>query len=356
MNSGPDSRLPFYFAVAYALLVIYASLHPFSGWRDNGVPLLAWLTAGWPRYLTAFDVAVNVLAYIPLGFFLCTALQKATPHWGNALSATLLAALLSFAMEAVQNYLPSRVPSNLDLVNNSLGAALGAVLALGRGRALLSGGRLHDLRGQRIVAGRAGDLGLLLMGLWLLTQLNPEILLFGVGDLRHLLDLEDMAGFDAVRHARLETVIAAANTFAAGLVLSCLVKRNRSGSFLVLLLLACLIRSAAAAVLVAPDQALRWITPGNARGVALGAALFFPALFLASLPRRLLAGVALLFATVLVNLVPENPYLVQAAQVWRQGHFLNFNGLTRLASMLWPFLALPWLLIPEYDPWKNSTT
>jgi hypothetical protein len=37
-------------------------------------------------------------------------------------------------------------------------------------------------------------------------------------------------------------------------------------------------------------------------------------------------------------------------QVWNPGQFLNFNGLTRLISSLWPFLALPWLMI--YRPEK----
>ena len=48
---------------------------------------------------------------------------------------------------------------------------------------------------------------------------------------------------------------------------------------------------------------------------------------------------------VLVNLTPYNPYSVAALAVWRQGHFLNFNGLTRLTATLWPFLALPALVL-----------
>ena len=62
--------------------------------------------------------------------------------------------------------------------------------------------------------------------------------------------------------------------------------------------------------------------------------------------RRLaLAGLLLMAATALVNIAPENPYLANSLQVWRQGHFLNFNGLTRLVSTLWPFVALVYLLL-----------
>ena len=31
--------------------------------------------------------------------------------------------------------------------------------------------------------------------------------------------------------------------------------------------------------------------------------------------------------------------------VWRQGHFLHFNGLTRLVSSLWPFAAMGLLIV-----------
>ena len=65
--SQPIPPLPRYLALAYAALVIYASLHPFAGWRDLGVPAFAFLEAGWPRYWTAFDLATNIVAYVPLG-------------------------------------------------------------------------------------------------------------------------------------------------------------------------------------------------------------------------------------------------------------------------------------------------
>jgi hypothetical protein len=47
---------------------------------------------------------------------------------------------------------------------------------------------------------------------------------------------------------------------------------------------------------------------------------------------------------VLVNLAPPNPYFTETLKVWSQGHFLNFNGLTRLVSAAWPFAALGYLV------------
>ncbi|MDE2584156.1 MAG: VanZ family protein, partial [Betaproteobacteria bacterium] len=73
-GTTPAKHLARYLALAYTLLVIYASLHPFSGWRDLGLSPLAFLEAGWPRYWTGFDLTVNILAYVPLGFLLALAL------------------------------------------------------------------------------------------------------------------------------------------------------------------------------------------------------------------------------------------------------------------------------------------
>ena len=42
--------------------------------------------------------------------------------------------------------------------------------------------------------------------------------------------------------------------------------------------------------------------------------------------------------------MPINPYSPMALTVWRQGHFLNFNGLTRLIAALWPYLTLLFLV------------
>jgi len=91
---------------------------------------------------------------------------------------------------------------------------------------------------------------------------------------------------------------------------------------------------------------LHWATPGNKVGFVIGAGLLCAALTLPSWARRSVAALSLLVGTALANLAPENPYLLTADSLTLVGHFLNFNGLTRLASVLWPFLALTWLMMP----------
>ena len=65
MRESPLARILF---AVYVALVVYASLYPLAGWRDHGLPLLAYLSAPWSRFVTGFDVAANLLGYVPYGF------------------------------------------------------------------------------------------------------------------------------------------------------------------------------------------------------------------------------------------------------------------------------------------------
>lgn len=103
------------------LLVIYASWYPLSGWRDNGMVPWAYLNDAMPRYWTWFDLIVNILGYIPLGVLSVLALYPFLRGFKAVALSTVAGILLAMLMEAVQTYLPSRVPSNLDLLTNSIG-------------------------------------------------------------------------------------------------------------------------------------------------------------------------------------------------------------------------------------------
>ena len=76
MDSRGPVLLARYLALAWLGLVVYGSLHPFSGWLDKGISPFAYLNGGWPRYWTVFDLAANVAVYVPLGFFLTLALYR----------------------------------------------------------------------------------------------------------------------------------------------------------------------------------------------------------------------------------------------------------------------------------------
>ncbi|MDP2821132.1 MAG: VanZ family protein [Sulfuritalea sp.] len=352
MANSARTHLTLYLTSGYALLVIYASLYPLADWRDSGGDALAFLGAAWPRYYTGFDLATNIVAYLPFGFFCTTALRRRLAPYSAWLVAALLGGGLSLVMELLQNYLPNRVPSNLDLACNAAGALLGGWIGAHWGTRALDDGRLARWRRQTLANAYGADAGVLLIAAWLLTQLSPETLLFGSGNLRRMLDLPPVQPFQPERFVSVETAIAAAGLLAAGLIITLLLRRHARLLTATLLLTAVLIKILAHALLMGPAAAVAWITPGNSLGLAMGLALWWSASFLVFPLQRAVAALALLFATVMVNVAPENPYLLNALHIWNPGQFLNFNGLTRLICSLWPFLALPWLMI--YRPKRNE--
>lgn len=339
------SLLPRYLTICYLALIVYASLHPFSGWRAPGISPLIFLEAAWPRYWTAFDLAINIIAYMPFGFFMA---QSGGRHSGKPLAlviSLLLGSALSLTIESVQTYLPSRVPSNTDLLCNSIGSGLGAALSLWCGTRFFRW--IARAQQQRLAPIPHLEYGLILIGLWLLTQLSPETFLFGAGDLRHLFDITPAVPYAAPSFFAMETGIIVCNTIAIGLIMRTILAADGSVHRTLpwFFVAAILIRTLAAAILVGPQNALAWLTPGAGLGILIGGMVLSLALLLPVPLRIALAGVSLMAGTVLVNLAPFNPYSAAALTAWRQGHFLNFNGLTRLAASFWPFLALPYLIL-----------
>lgn len=344
MQASPLARI---LLGLYALLIVYATLHPMVGWRDSGLPPFAYLSAPWPRYVTRFDLTANILGYIPFGVLAVAAMRP----WLRGVPAFALATALAFALtltlEALQNYLPARIPSNLDVLCNVLGAAAGAALAAHFVPRLGADGPLGRGRRRVFLSGGPFDAGLALLGLWLFVQLDPSTLLFGAGDLNDYLQPRGTDAYPPQLFIVVEALTAAANLVAVGLLFSLLAAPTAPvrGMLAAFVLAALIVRVAAFAILKRTEDVLGWLTPGAQAGLAAGFVLAMVAVGLPRLARLSLAAMLLMAATVLVNLAPPNPYLVASLGIWEQGHFLNFNGLTQLVSALWPFAALGYLVV-----------
>lgn len=351
MAREQSSTLARYLFVAYLLLVVYASLHPFSGWRDRGLPTFAFLTASFNRPVPTFDFFLNVLGYVPLGFLAVLAAYPRLRGRNGFACSVLCSVLASFVLESLQVYLPTRTASNLDLIANTGGGMLGAIAGVAASRPLMDDGKLQNLRSELFLPGGRVDLGLVLLGLWLFAQLSPETLLFGTGDLRDLFKSPSGRLYPAEVFLRVEAGIACANGLAAGLLAACLVARDQPTRGVVLLLIATALAAHALAfgTLVNPQDALSWVTPGALYGVAGAIALLMVAISLPRAAQLPLIGLALLAATAIVNLAPPNPYNTATFSLWQQGQYLNFNGLTRLVAIVWPFAAMFYLVLLAAD-------
>ncbi|TFW31143.1 VanZ family protein [Massilia horti] len=350
--------------VAYFLLIVYASWFPFSGWHNNGQSPFAFLNLTPPRYWTGFDAAVNVVGYIPFGVLLVLSMYPKVRGAWAVLAAALAGILVSGTMETVQSFLPSRIPSNLDLLTNSAGCLIGAVLGVLCARSLLDQGRLNRLR-RHWFAPHASQ-GLVLLALWPLAQIYPQGYLFGHGQVLPIIsdwlsewldtNIDLVALLRGGREMTVEqywlseTIITACGMTGAALTLLCLTRNNAPRYLLMLAMLgsALLVKTLATALLFTPDNAFVWVTPGAEGGFLIGLIMLTGLAFAPPVAQRRLAVLTLLLSLIVVNSIPVNPYFMATLQSWVQGKFLNFNGAAQFLSLLWPFCVLWFLLLPSH--------
>src|SRR5438132_8356127 len=335
------TRLPQYLAALYGLMIVYASLEPFSGWMAPLPDAPFFLFEPWPSRITRFDIAINMLAYAPFGFLLAlvgtrrsAAVRLATAIGGGA--------LLSFAMESTQMFLPTRDASTVDFICNSFGAAAGGIAAFAFDRAPGLRRRVAQWRYRVFLGGRSGDLGLALLGMWLVAQVNPGIPLFAATFDPSLELQRDLPG------TLLQAAQSAFSVIGVGLFLALLLRQRRhiGGAVLVLIGIALMLKGMAAALLLKSAAWDSWLKPGVSLGVAAGALMLLLAIWLPRPARTTLCAVALL-SSLIAPLIAPDMWRVRAPLAlfdWSYGHLLNFNGLTHAVLIAWPVLASVYLL------------
>ena len=80
--------------------------------------------------LSVQDITINIVGLMPFGFlvFAYFSVQRRWSAWNAALLTVFLGFLLSTTIELLQAYIPSRTSGVLDIIDNTLGTALGAWL------------------------------------------------------------------------------------------------------------------------------------------------------------------------------------------------------------------------------------
>lgn len=351
---------------AYVALIVYASLYPFSGWRDQGIALWAFLGSPWPKYWTAFDFGANAGGYMPLGFLLALSFLRrgdprvaATSSLAAVAIATFSSALLSFVMEALQSYLPSRVASNVDLALNAAGAFAGALLAaaLFRFGALERWGRV---RGRWFVDDARG--ALVLLALWPFALLFPAAVPFGLGQVLERVEtalaewLQDTPFLEwlPVRELELQPLVPATELISVmlGALIPCLLGYSviRSVTYRATFGVGAVLvgvgtTALSAAMSWGPVHAWAWLSLPVQIGIAVALLL---ALALLPLPRRACAALVLLALVLhlsLLNQAPTGAYFAHTLQTWEQGRFIRFHGLAQWLGWLWPYATLAYVLV-----------
>jgi VanZ family protein len=351
-------------SLAFAAAVASATLYPLLDWRLRHASTFSFLWEGLPRWWTWFDVLSNAIAYGVLALLLTLGwLGRARPLPAFA-SVTVACSLLSLGLEGAQSWLPARVPSLLDWLANTAGAAGGAWL----GTMLNRSARRE--RGERVAVPvreawyeQGPPTGWVLLLLWLAAQLVPQRLLFATGHvepaLQRMLDalqLPDAPDLSAVTDALwggpaptgFGVAIEAASVMCAvctvGALAFALVSGPRRRVALVagIAVVAFGLRSIATQMVYGSNAPLAWLTPGAQGGLVVGTVLLYG---LETLGPRTRAAVAMGTAVagwVLVNVAPEDRYFETMAAGLQAGQLSNLHGLLRLVSFCWPLLAVIW--------------
>ena len=180
-TDGRASHIIGYLLVFYIALIAYVSLTPFTGWQTSRTRPWEFLMQGWPRYATRFDMAINFLAYLPFGLLLYAKLALSRGRL-NAIALSLIFGIgLSLVLETAQEFLEFRIASLADLLFNSAGSAAGALLSAWLGRTTNIQTLFHRWRCDLFLPSTTVDIGVALLCVWLISQLNPTIPFFGAG-------------------------------------------------------------------------------------------------------------------------------------------------------------------------------
>ncbi len=328
----------------YVMAIVYASLNPFFGWRaPESFGLIVW-----PRYHSAFDIALNVLSYIPLGGMLAAVrMREAGRKHSIAVvigGVTLAGFGLSFIMESLQTMLPVRVASPVDLIANTLGALIGAsLLTTHWGRAALA--RTIAWRHRHFATGDESSWGLVLLGAWFVAQLNPLIPYFEAGRIANPADLAapPMSSPYDLLVLLPQTVGIALNVCGFALFLSLLLRAEKRAmpGVLLIVTLGFITKISVASLMLKAPQLAAWLGPATIIGLSAGLLIFacFSRIgyrwraFCATL--FIFAGGLMAKMSSIYGAFDETLRLFN----WPHGHLTSFAGLTRWLHETWPLLA-----------------
>ena len=327
-----------------ALVLAYASLYPFYPPRPPGGDALSLFLR--PRYFVGFDIALNALAYVPLGALACLVFRTTSGDTGRRaiVRAVLACAAFSLAMEVLQLFVPFRVSSIADVAANSIGALAGALLFADPLHALATR-PLALLRERAIVPGPWGDAGLVLIALWVIAQLNPALPFFESGS---IVPNEAQPWETAVPLIALQAIAVALSVCGFGLFVSVLLN-GPGGSlrFTILLLTAALwLKFATAAMMLKPTFSADWVNEVRVIGLAAGLLLFIPLRIFSLRARNYLAILLVLAGTLFARVVGDYSPMDDLLRLfnWPHGQLATFASLTRYLHEVWPLLALGYLI------------
>lgn len=340
-----SSTMSRYFVLCYSAVILIVSLYPFTGWRRIGIPVGDFYTYPFPYYHTVFDNILNLIAYIPLGFAIALNIRK---RWLSLIIALGWGLSLSAGIEFIQQFLPTRVASNLDILNNTTGALIGAL-----GAVIIPWQPIQyylRIRHMWLRSSQWVDIGTVWLTLWLLTQLDPVEPLFSM--VNTVTDLPQPVAFPFASPTIFLLFLAISSVFlhvvSLALFASCLVRSRCAMAPIIWLTcgLGFICKIGAAIAMLKPIQFFSWLNFHVLLGGLAAIWALTLLLHLSSRTRALLGCIMLLLSLIVSWIWPISPSFSATFSLfdWKYGHGLHFSALARIVRELWSYGALIILL------------
>jgi glycopeptide antibiotics resistance protein len=122
--------VPLRLQLAVWTLIVIGGVVPWATWTDHS----HWDRIEWiplTGNVRLRDVVLNILFYVPVGYFFVTA-RSVSPAARRILLAALCGFVLSVVTETTQVFSHGRFPGMTDVTTNTAGALIGAMLAVRR--------------------------------------------------------------------------------------------------------------------------------------------------------------------------------------------------------------------------------
>jgi len=81
-----------------------------------------------PTFSYCKNVLINIGGFVPFGFFFCTYFSFVQRFNRAVLATIVLGGVVSFSIEVLQAFLPTRDSGMTDIITNTLGTTIGAML------------------------------------------------------------------------------------------------------------------------------------------------------------------------------------------------------------------------------------
>ena len=320
----------------WVLLLAYASLYPLLPLRAPTLESI-FEAVSLPRYIMRSDVAFNIVAYVPFGTLACLLFRQRTSGARAIATAIGAGAAFSTLMEVAQLFIPGRVSSLADVMANTFGTLLGALVFADPIYSMATR-PMGELRERTLIVGAWGDAGLVLLSLWLLAQLNPALPFFGAGNIGE---------HSAPELMRVQWVAVGMGICGFGLFVSVLLRHGGTLRVtLVLLSVALWLKFLASSFMLQPNFSAEWVSGGRVAGIAGGVAVLVFLRRLARLARIYLALVLVLASAMLSKIFGAYSALEEVLRLfrWPHGQLASFATLTGFLHELWPAAAVVFLV------------